>query len=627
MAIYYLRMSNKSGAKGKNPVASAAYQSGERLYDQIEEKVKRANPERSERIRATGILAPDNAPSWAKDRERLWNEVQKKEGPRGRYCRSWTLALPREFSLQQQIDLAEQFIQTAFVARGMVADYAVHIDKDATNPHLHVMTTTRSFRENGAWAPKARKVFERDENGKAVFSHRDKNGKKIYKFHKETYNDWDAKETLKAIRAEWADAVNDALGKAGCDDRIDCRSNKERGIEKLPTIHEGYAARAMERGGEVSVRCEYNRRVRAFNKKWEAYRNEKARRAEQRSHCLAAAERVGGYVRPEALQYVDELGCLSDMRERRLDAVESPEELDVLLCGNASKCVGQHRPAKSSDRVRVLGADFGAARASGLAGFESLSPEPHITLIVQTHNELVARERAIESERRRLREALVRNPRLKINMAVSHAQKRLESARAEQNKNAGRLDELQMLLSDKYRTDREPRGILAIRDRRRWREERKGVQAEITRCKEMDGKLTARVKRAEKALLDAQMRQQTAIDKMIDAQMQRKHPELQAVRKACKTLSSSVKRIERKAEQIAGKRGRSAVKRAVAAATSKPTIPQVKAVSESVMRGAGLPPTLVGSTKDNDDRWMRNWALMTDAAKEEEANKRVYHDI
>lgn len=48
-------------------------------------------------------------------------------------------------------------------------------------------------------------------------------------------------------------------------DRVDHRSHAERGLDEQPTIHEGVTARALERKGIVSDRCELNRRIKADN--------------------------------------------------------------------------------------------------------------------------------------------------------------------------------------------------------------------------------------------------------------------------------------------------------------------------------------------------------------------------
>ena len=47
--------------------------------------------------------------------------------------------------------------------------------------------------------------------------------------------------------------------------RIDHRSYKEQGIDLIPTIHEGYEVRAMEKKGIKTIIGELNRAIRQFN--------------------------------------------------------------------------------------------------------------------------------------------------------------------------------------------------------------------------------------------------------------------------------------------------------------------------------------------------------------------------
>ena len=66
-------------------------------------------------------------------------------------------------------------------------------------------------------------------------------------------------------RAAWADVTNRYLERAGREERIDHRSNAARGLDEIPTIHEGAAAQALERRGIISDRCELNRQIKADN--------------------------------------------------------------------------------------------------------------------------------------------------------------------------------------------------------------------------------------------------------------------------------------------------------------------------------------------------------------------------
>ncbi len=76
---------------------------------------------------------------------------------------------------------------------------------------------------------------------------------------------WNSEEQLVLWRAAWADAVNLCLEHSGHEERVDHRSHAERGLDEQPTIHEGVAARALEKKGIVSDRCELNRQIKADN--------------------------------------------------------------------------------------------------------------------------------------------------------------------------------------------------------------------------------------------------------------------------------------------------------------------------------------------------------------------------
>lgn len=59
--------------------------------------------------------------------------------------------------------------------------------------------------------------------------------------------------------------TNRYLESAGREERIDHRSNAARGLDEIPTIHEGVTAQALERKGIVSDRCEINQQIKADN--------------------------------------------------------------------------------------------------------------------------------------------------------------------------------------------------------------------------------------------------------------------------------------------------------------------------------------------------------------------------
>lgn len=261
MAIYHCKITTGSRESGQSAIAAAAYRSGSKLYET--ETGLSPDYTRKGGVVFSEISLCENAPREYQDRATLWNAVQKIESAKNsRLWREIEVALPIEFSREQQIDVARKYV-AQLTAQGMCADWSIH-DKELhnPNPHIHIMLTTRSILENGEWAPKSKKVYDLDVNGEKIFQKKDKSGRKQYKCHKEDFNNWNEKERVEEWRAAWADVCNELLPD---DKKIDHRSYERQGIDKIPTIHEGYAAREMERRGEVSERAEYNRAVRAMN--------------------------------------------------------------------------------------------------------------------------------------------------------------------------------------------------------------------------------------------------------------------------------------------------------------------------------------------------------------------------
>lgn len=275
MAIYHLngqilsKVSKKTG-KPKSPLACAAYRSGEKLED---EQIDQTFFYKREIEPDTFILSPEHAPEWTEDRQTLWNEVNKIEkNYNAQFAREFNIALPIELSNSEQNNLTKDFCQEAFVDEGMVADIAIHRD-DLSNPHFHVMLTVRPFLEDGTWGNKSKREYTLDNNGNHILDH---NGKK--KFRKVNLTNWNDRETFNSWRELWADKANEYLVKNDFTERISHLSNKDLGVEKLPTIHEGFVARKMQKSGIESERITHNENIKKYNRKIESineYKEEK----------------------------------------------------------------------------------------------------------------------------------------------------------------------------------------------------------------------------------------------------------------------------------------------------------------------------------------------------------------
>ena len=251
------------------------------------------------------VFLPDMAPAEWVDREVLWNAVEETEKTKdSRLAREFVVALPVELSKDEWITLLTKFIQTNFVADGMCADVCIH-DTDGHNPHAHIMLTVRPLTKDGKWQHKTEKEYLCIRNGEeqgftaAEFKVVQGEGwekqyqykvgrKKVYmppsvaeaqglervsKYPKSTKYGrqnpitarWNNEEQLVLWRVAWADTVNRCLERSGLEERVDHRSHAERGLDEQPTIHEGVAARALEKKGIISDRCELNRQIKADN--------------------------------------------------------------------------------------------------------------------------------------------------------------------------------------------------------------------------------------------------------------------------------------------------------------------------------------------------------------------------
>ena len=247
-------------------VGAAAYQSGDKIYSEYEHEWK--SGDHLERIIHKEILLPPDAPEKYRDRATLWNAVDTSETKAtAQTARRIIIALPKELTQEQNIEMIRNYCQTSFVDRGMIADFAVHDDEEG-NPHAHVLLAMRSINEQGEWNPKTRTEFILDENGEPIQT---ANGK--YKRRCVSWDGWNDRGNCEIWRHEWEVMQNAALEKAGREERIDMRSFERQGIELAPTVHLGPAASALEKKGIHTELGNHNRAVKLINALFTAIKN------------------------------------------------------------------------------------------------------------------------------------------------------------------------------------------------------------------------------------------------------------------------------------------------------------------------------------------------------------------
>lgn len=216
-------------------MAAAAYRMGISLKDQAADVTH--DYSRRGGVLRSYLLAPQDAPPWAYQPEAIWNAVEARETRRNSVvAREVELALPASVSAQERNAIARAFAEELVDRYGVAVTVALHEPSrfgDDRNYHAHILFTTRVMGPGGL-GEKTRILDDIRKTGP---------------------------EEVLYLREFAADLINDALERAGLDERVDHRSFKDRGIDQEPTEHLGPTASQMEREGKSSERGDRNREI------------------------------------------------------------------------------------------------------------------------------------------------------------------------------------------------------------------------------------------------------------------------------------------------------------------------------------------------------------------------------
>lgn len=219
MAIYHLSAKPVQRSKGQSVVAKMAYRAGEKLKDDRTGKTHDYRKKGKNGVLHTEIITPQGVT--VPERQALWNMAEQAE-KRKDAClgKEYEFNLPHELDHQDRIAICDEMGEWLADEYSIAVDYAIHAPNkrgDQRNYHCHMMTTTRKITNDG--------LGEKADLEKA--------GRK-------------RKDDLKAIRAKFADIVNSHLERKGLAERIDHRSNKDRGIDQTATKKQGWLATQIE---------------------------------------------------------------------------------------------------------------------------------------------------------------------------------------------------------------------------------------------------------------------------------------------------------------------------------------------------------------------------------------------
>lgn len=227
-------------------------------------------------------------------------EIRAEKG-KGRVCERFTIALPIEASLAEREALVSAYAEHM---TGGVASYVAAIHdiqgNDVKNPHFHLVCFDKYQRKGGRGRPRSVMGMAR-------------------------------KNAIQSAARDWASIHNRMMLQWGYgkESQIDHRSYEERGIDKIPTIHEGAGARAI---GRRSIKAKKNAEWQKFD---------------------------GGFSRAEANRCIREINSMKESLNEHRDNRLGGDDKGNTIGGKVG--VPWQRESCLSDCGNEAGADIGSA--------------------------------------------------------------------------------------------------------------------------------------------------------------------------------------------------------------------------------------------------------------------------
>ena len=223
MAIYHFHLKKVSKSKGINGKALKHAK-----YILREDEYENKGREHEEYILREGSFDKKNdleykehgnMPEFIKKQPKnFWKIAEKNERKNGIIYREFEIALPVEFSREQNIDLVKEFVEKE-LGKDYVYTFAIHKPKSLTKegmdqPHVHLMFCDR-------------KLDGIERNEKDFFKRYNSKNPKLGGARKEI--EWQTKEKLVDLRKDWEILLNSHLEKNNINQKVSCETlSKQR---------------------------------------------------------------------------------------------------------------------------------------------------------------------------------------------------------------------------------------------------------------------------------------------------------------------------------------------------------------------------------------------------------------
>lgn len=287
------------------------------------------------------------------------------------------------------------------------------------NPHAHIMMTLRPIDRDGKWESKSKQQYvcvrdgetrnftaeefktAHEEGWQKQFQYKD--GKKkvwltqeegnsrglerVNKFPKtekvmnETVERWNSKDRIYDWREHWSRDVNTALASIGSTERIDHRSYADQGIDKMPSIHMGPDAMALERRGQETEIGNLNREIKAANTRMQQLRDQLKAMVESakevaesaKEKAKAAYEKTAHALESIRARFISTDYKANDYEDRAKSlefSLRNHSRLDNTRRAEERRLFSEKREAEYRDRIKEVKKEL-----SGLSPVERLLKE------------------------------------------------------------------------------------------------------------------------------------------------------------------------------------------------------------------------------------------------------------
>ncbi len=236
-----MQIKTVSRSSGHSATAKIAYNCRDKITDLRTGEIHKYNSKKMSEDLVHSEITYKDLTLDKKERSEIWNNAELAENRKdSRTAREYVVALPKELSIEQNIELVREFAKELTSKYNNVADWAIHNEKDGNgNIHAHILTTTREFN------PESKQLGERTSI--------EWNNTKCQKNNVPV-----TQEQIKDIRKDWETIQNKHLAMAGLDLAVSCERKEDRETVKK---HLGKEAIALERQGIETELGNHNRTI------------------------------------------------------------------------------------------------------------------------------------------------------------------------------------------------------------------------------------------------------------------------------------------------------------------------------------------------------------------------------